>query len=236
MNAHLNFPPNTLTSLSFLVYCQRLFYKSTSAGCELAFHPVGQSAMQFYAECNQGDLQLLTCEQLTFIERFSRNGGHLAPLSQVFFKVEPRVLADVASAIISTAEIMNAHGVELIVDVHERLFLANNRVNETVHTLCEHGISLCLGGYDWGRTDKRKKYLSSGVYRYVRLANPPLFMNEVDLFLDVCFEMVEKYSCRLIVDKVQSRTQHELVKKTPYHALKGFYLGRPHLLQTDEEE
>lgn len=212
------------------IYSQPLFYKSEETnGIELEYRHVSQPTTRFYAECSQRDLIALTCGQLALIESLQVDFTS-AGLQQVILKVQPRVLFDVVPAIIYTAEKMKSHGVELIVSVHERLLLANNRVDKSVCILHGSGISLCLGGYDWVRTDKRKKYLSSDMYRYICLANPPLFMNEADLFLDVCFEIARGDSCRLIVDKVQSRMQHELVKKTPYYALKGLYLGRPRLL------
>ncbi|WP_421263000.1 hypothetical protein [Aeromonas sp. 602200] len=212
------------------IYTQPLFYKTAVVkSIELTFHPVSQSAAIFYAECGQRDLVSLTCEQLTLIENLSADAAQ-SSLQQVCCKIEPRVLADVAPNIIATSEKMKQHGVVLIVDVHERLSLACNQVNPAVHNLSEHGVAVCLGGYEWERADKRKGYLTSGLYRYVRFANPPRYLHEANQFLDSCFELVEKSSCGLIIDRVQSRTQFEMVKMAPYHALKGDYLGRPRLL------
>lgn len=215
-------------SYSYRVYSQSLFNEMQQIGHEIAFHPNAQPPLQFYSECNQDILSNLSRKQLLVIEELITSGT-LKPTC-FFYKVEARVLYELIPAIIDTAKKLRLHNSELIIDVHERLLLSSNRVTDSVHELSENGVYSCLGGYEWECEDIRRHHVTSGLYRYVRLANPPQYLNDTNRFLDICFEMVEKFGTRLIIDKIQSRSQYEFAKKTPYYALKGFYLERPQLI------
>jgi len=218
-------------SFDYRIYSQSFFYKNNGAGIELAFHPISQPAIQFYAECNQETLRSIICEQLCAIEQLLmyENERQTSTL-QLFYKVEPRILYEVVPEITETAKRLKKNNIELVIDIHEKLRLPSNKVNDAVHKLAEDDIRTCLGGYDWERIERSHGYMATDLYHYVRLATPPRYLNDADRFLDICFEMTERHGCRIIIDKVQSRSQYEISKKTPFFALKGYYLERPQLL------
>lgn len=216
-------------SHSYRVYSQSLFNEVEKIGSEISFHPNAQPPLQFYSECNQEVLSNLSRKQLLIIEELITSG--ILKSTCFFYKVEARVLFELVPSIIETAKNLRLHNSELIIDVHERLLLSSNRVTDAIHQLSENSVYSCLGGYEWEREDIRRHHITSGLYRYVRLANPPQYLNDTNRFLDICFEMVEKFGTNLIIDKIQSRAQYEFSKKTPCYGLKGFYLERPQLIK-----
>lgn len=216
------------------IYSQPLFKSMQKVGVEISFHPNEQLPSQFYAECNQDVLLHLAHEQLHAICALIKNNCDLP--TRVFYKVESRILYDLVPAIIDAAKNLKQYNSELIIDIHERLILSSNRVADAVVQLSDNGVFSCLGGYEWEHGDMRKPHIASGLYRYVRLANPPRYLNDANRFFDLCFELVDQLGISLIIDKVQSRSQYEYSSKTPCFALKGFYLERPRLLHTKMDE
>ncbi|MGL6416292.1 hypothetical protein ACSZMN_20645 [Aeromonas veronii] len=216
---------NFYLSHSHRIYSQSLFNGVEKNGAEITFHPSTSSPLHFYSECNQEVLCNLTREQLITIETLISNGA-IKP-TFLFFKVEARILNEIVPSIIETAKSLRVHNSELIIDVHERLLLSSNRVTDAIHQLSENGVYSCLGGYEWEYEDIRRCHVTSGLYRYIRLANPPMYLNDANRFLDVCFEMVEKFGANIIVDKIQSRSQYELSKKHHIMLLKDIILSAP---------
>jgi hypothetical protein len=199
-----------------LSYSYRIFLQSyydsaiQKVGCEIYFHPTKESPLQFYSECNENTLNLISCEQLKTILFIMENNLFYTP--KVFYKVEPRVLIKLVPLIVDVAERLSGYNVELIVDIHERLLLSSNKVVDAVQQLKEANVDSCLGGYEWEVDNKRLAYVESRTYKYIRLANPPQHLRDANNFLDICFNMVEKFGASLIIDKVQSRAQFNLTK------------------------
>lgn len=219
---------NLFLSNNCRIYSQPLFKEMAQVGVEIAFHPSEQAPLQFYAECNQEVLSHLTHTQLRTISRVIK--AHSSRPARLFYKVESRVLFDLVPAIIEVARQLQEEKVELIIDVHERLLLSSNRVADAVIKLKENGVFSCLGGYEWEQEDTRSGQISAGLYQYVRLANPPRYLNDTARFFDICFKFAEELGISIIVDKVQSRSQYEYTRKAPCFAVKGFYLEKPNLL------
>ncbi|MFQ2193327.1 EAL domain-containing protein [Aeromonas jandaei] len=152
-------------------------------------------------------------------------------VTALFFKVESRILYALDEALIYFSSLFRSHDIDLYLEIGHRPYVSNNIPISTLIKLHENEVRLVVDNFSWRGGDWRERYLSSGIFCSVKLDTPPLLQNEVNDFKDSLFLLQEKYNLKVIVGKVETKKQSEIVLSTGCWAVQGFYYARPIAVQ-----
>ncbi|MFM1647840.1 EAL domain-containing protein [Aeromonas salmonicida] len=149
----------------------------------------------------------------------------------LFFKVESRILYALDEALVYFSSLFRSHDIDLYLEIGHRPYVSNNIPISTLIKLHENEVRLVVDNFSWRGGDWRERYLSSGIFCSVKLDTPPLLQNEVNDFKDSLFLLQEKHNLKVIVGKVETKKQNEIVLSTGCWAVQGFYYSRPRTVQ-----
>lgn len=214
------------------LYIQEIYSKDPAKTmAELYFRPLTIDASKFYSSCNTESLKTITKIQLSLLEEccISFQKEHRRP-SQLFFKIEPRVIAHVSKLLSTVINNLKLQRIDLVLDINVSPRDLRCKVwKKALLAIVEQGHYACLGGINWRDSHCEDLKISGCLFKYVRLGPPPQNIAEINHFIDTCFYVVEHHGVNLIVDKIQSKTDLELACRTPYFGLLGEYISSAHM-------
>lgn len=197
------------------------------------FRPMNMEVASFYNSCSIQMLQMITHVQMSLLneccQAYYKKGRRPC---QCFFKIEPRVICQVVEPLIEVMKDLKEYKIDLVLDVNllsEGYF--DNDIKKSLLKISDSGFKICLGGYDWRNNDKGSFSIPSEIIDFIRLGPPPSNLAEVNHFVDTSFYIRENYNVKIVVDRVQSRGELDVVCRTPYYAAMGNYLSSAQLFK-----
>ncbi|MFM4875104.1 hypothetical protein ACEUDK_19385 [Aeromonas veronii] len=212
------------------LYTQELYCKDPRTRiATLYFRPHNIDVSHFYRSCDLSMLERVTHVQLSLIDdcciAYHKSGRRP---SQIFFKIEPRVIPFVIDLLLISMEKLREKKIELVLDMNfqENEFSKKLELGlyKELYKIVDSGYHLSVGGFDWKQNVPEGIDIINDLFSYVRLGPPPAYIAEVNHFIDTCFYIVERHKSSLIVERLQSKTDLDIACRVPYHALMGDYI------------
>ncbi|MGS3153248.1 hypothetical protein ACB268_21205 [Aeromonas sanarellii] len=213
------------------LYTQELYCKDPRTRiAALYFRPHNVDASHFYRSCDLTMLERITHVQLSLIDdcciAYHKSGRRP---SQIFFKVEPRIIPFVIEYLLASIKKLRDKRIELVLDMNfqENEFSKrklDSKLYKELYKIVDSGYHLSVGGFDWKQNVPENIDMINDLFDYVRLGPPPANIAEVNHFVDTCFYIVERNKSSLIVERLQSKTDLETACRVPYYALMGDYI------------
>ncbi|MFB2862504.1 hypothetical protein [Aeromonas sp. MdU4] len=203
----------------------------------LYFRPISMEATSFYKSCDFNLLLMNTKVQMSLLDEFCKtyNQAGRRPC-QLFFKVEARLLSHMSGQLIALMDNMHSQNIELTLDLNLPRHISNDKEwQRSLFKIADGGHMVCLGGYNWKDNESNSFHMVNELFKYVRLGPPPSNLAEVNHFIDTCFYIKEKMSAQLILDRIQSQTDLDIVCRTPFFALMGDYISTAYLAKSMED-
>lgn len=203
--------------------------KARPCSC-ISFRPLQSVKLDHLHRGSHHVLRMNKLFQLAKLEQFLYQNQLVYQGHQVILVVFPSVLTGIEKELLVFARRLAAMHIELVVDVVQM----DSALLGTVSRLAEQGIIFSMGQVEWQQLTSSNTFPGGQWFQFARVAAPTPFAQEVELFLDLTFELRERFGLRIIVDRLQSRTQLQIAKRTPYFGLLGDYISRAKQLEVGE--